>query len=247
MSDIHLLRTYSSRSDRVSMSKSSHEPLYADDLVFRIEYIRAIPQAPTYTVQLGKLIPCVWLPRQEEAKVMLDSFISNLNYIQHVTHYPSLPNVVDEIYRQIEGHEPVRSGNLILFLAVIAITTHVWVPRDDIESERSLFLSSAQAHAQTPLWIKATYAVLNSSQEGAALALETIQGIIILSFVICNLEGYSLRYRSLLSTGLLLGREQGLHRIDNGSNTATANTLNAEMGRRLWWYLVATDSYVRIS
>jgi hypothetical protein len=229
--------------DRVSMSQSSHEPICADDLVFKIEYIRAIPQAPTYTIQLGKPIPCVWLPRQEEARILLDSFITNFNYIQHLTHYPSLPNVVNEIYRQIEGHEPVRSGNLILLLSIIAITTHVWVPLEDDESERSLFLSSAQVHGQTPLWIKATYAVLNSSQEGAALALETIQGIMImiLSFVVCNLEGYSLRYRSLLSTGLLLGREQGLHQIDHESNAAAANTLKAEMGRRLWWYLIATD------
>jgi hypothetical protein len=227
--------------DRVSMSQSSHEPIYADDLVFKIEHIRAIPEAPTYTVQLGKPIPSVWLPRQEEARTLLDSFITNLNYIQYLTHYPSLPNVVTEIYQQIEGHEPVRSGNLILLLSIIAITTHVWVPREDDETERSLFLSSAQAHAQTPLWIKATYAVLNASQEGAALALETIQGIMILSFVVCNLEGYSLRYRSLLSTGLLLGREQGLHRIDHESNAAAANTLKAEMGRRLWWYLIATD------
>jgi hypothetical protein len=63
----------------------------------------------------------------------------------------------------------------------------------------------------------------------------------ILSFVICNLEGYSLRYRSLLSTGLLLGREQGLHRIDHNLNAPTANTLKAEMGRRMWSHLIATD------
>jgi hypothetical protein len=40
---------------------------------------------------------------------------------------------------------------------------------------------------------------------------------------------------------LLLGREQGLHQIDHESNAAAANTLKAEMGRRLWWYLIATD------
>ena len=155
--------------------------------------------------------------------------------------------MVDEIYQRIEGHEPVQSGSLILLLAIIAMTTHVWVPRDEVEDERFLFWSSTQAHTQTSLWIKATYAVLNASQEGAALALETIQGVMILSFVICNLEGYSLRYRSLLSTALLLGREQGLHRIDHESNSATANTSKAEMGRRLWWYLIATDWFVFVS
>ena len=86
--------------------------------------------------------------------------------------------------------------------------------------------------------------VLKSGQNGPALALETVQGIILLSFVLSNTEGVSLRYRSLLSTGLLLSRELGLHRIDHESNAATANTIRAEIGRRVWWYLVATDWYL---
>lgn len=229
---------------RVSMGQSSHEPIYVDDLVFKVERIRAIPQAPTYTAQLGRPTPCVWLPRHAEARALLDCYITDLSYIQHVVHHPSLPAAIDDVYRQIEGQGPVRPGSLVLLLSIFANATHVWAPRDDGDSEGSLFLSSAQANAQTPLWIKATYAVLNAAQNDAALALETIQGIIILSFVICNLEGVSLRYRSLISTALLLGRELGLHRLDHEARAAAANTLQVEMGRRVWWYLVATDWYV---
>jgi hypothetical protein len=94
------------------------------------------------------------------------------------------------------------------------------------------------------MWIKATIDVLNGGQNGPALALETIQGIIILSFVLCNMGGVSLPYRSLISTGLLLSRELGLHRIDHESNAATANIIRAEVGCRVWWYLIATDWYV---
>lgn len=83
--------------------------------------------------------------------------------------------------------------------------------------------------------------VIKSGENGPPLALETIQGIIILAFAVSNTEGVSLRYRSLISTGLLLSRELGLHRIDHESNAATANTIRAEMGRRVWWYLVSTD------
>lgn len=57
------------------------------------------------------------------------------------------------------------------------------------------------------------------------------------------MEGVSLRYRSLISTGVLLSRELGLHRIDHESNEANANTIQAEVGRRVWWYLIATDWY----
>ncbi|KAF1844580.1 uncharacterized protein K460DRAFT_335433 [Cucurbitaria berberidis CBS 394.84] len=225
--------------ERVSMSQHSPESVYVDDLVFKIERIRDIPQAPAYTARLGKPTPCIWLPHHAEARVLVDNYITQISYIQHIVHHPSLPATIDDVYRQIHGQQPVKPSSLILLLSIIASATHVWAPRDDIDSESSLFVSSAQAHAQTPLWIKATYAVLNATQNSAGLALQTIQGISILSLVLCNVEGVSLRYRSLISTGLFLGRELGLHRIDHESNAATSNTLQAEMGRRVWWILAS--------
>ena len=175
--------------------------------------------------------------------MLLDIFITNLSYIHHVVHHPSLPELIDDVYRQVSGQSSVKLGHLVLFFSIVASATHVWTPQDDVGRENTLFSSSAQAHAQAPLWVKATYDVLDGGQNSLPVALETVQGIIILSFLVCNLEGVSLRYRSLLSTGLLLSRELGLHRIDDASNGPVPNTIQAEMGRRVWWYLVATDWY----
>ncbi|THC92646.1 hypothetical protein EYZ11_007876 [Aspergillus tanneri] len=227
--------------ERVSMVQSSREPIYVDDLVFKVEHIRNIPRAPSFTVQGGKPARCVWLPLQDEARVILDKFITNVSYIHHVVHHPSLPATIDDFYRQIESRGPIKPGHLVLLLGIIASTTEVWSRHDDVETKGSIFPSALHANAQTPLWIKAAMDVLKSGQNGPALALEAVQGIILLSFVVCNTEGVSFRYRSLLSTGLLLSRELGLHRIDHESNAVTANTVPAEIGRRVWWYLVATD------
>jgi len=229
--------------ERVSMSQSSLDPIYGYDLVFNVDRIQAVPQAPTYTTQLGKPTQCVWLPLQTEANVLVNSYIQDLSYIQHVLHPPSLPITIDETYRQVGGQAPVQSGHLILLLSIIACATHIWGPREEDDDENSLFVSSAQANAQTPLWIRSAYAVLNAAQDCAIPTLETIQGIIILSFVISNLEGVSMRYRSLISTGLLLARELDLHRIDSATNAHVAPPLRVEMSRRVWWYLVATDWY----
>lgn len=133
----------------------------------------------------------------------------------------------------------MKPGCLVLLLSIIATATHVW---DNVDVEDCLFSSPTQANAQTSQWIRATYDVLYAGL--CSPTLETIQGILILSFLVCNLEGVSLNYRFLVSTGLLLGRELGLHRIDDESNAGSANTVQAEMGRRVWWYLVATDWYV---
>jgi hypothetical protein len=228
----------------VSMSRSSLELFAANCVNFKIGQIRAIPSAPSYLMQLGRPTPCIWLPLRKEAMTLLDYYITELNYIQHVTHYSSLRLVFDEVYRQIESCEAVQPSKVILLLSIIAHITHVWTPPNGLNSEPSLFMSSSQAQSQTPMWIEATYTVLDTVKEGHSLALETIQGIIILSYVVCNIEGVSLRYRSLISTGLLLGRELNLHRVDHASTAGVTGTLKAEIGRRVWWYLTATDWYV---
>jgi hypothetical protein len=50
-----------------------------------------------------------------------------------------------------------------------------------------------------------------------------------------------MRYRSLISTGLLFRRELNIHGIDHGSNSAGIDFLRAEMSRRVCWYLIATE------
>ncbi|KAM7211594.1 hypothetical protein V8F06_013011 [Rhypophila decipiens] len=228
--------------ERVSMGQVSHAPAFVDALVFKTERIQVIPRIPVYSNQSPKPARCIVLPLQEEANVLVDKFINCVSYIYRVVHHPSLPAIVDDVYRQINGHEPIRPGHLVLLLSIIATATHVWGSGDGQTGSASLlFSSAAQANSQTPLWIKLTHDVLNAKQNCPTTSLETVQGVIILSFLLSNIEGVSLRYRALINTGLLLGREMGLHRIDHPSNLINAHTLEAEMGRRAWWYLVATD------
>jgi hypothetical protein len=229
---------------RVSMSRSSLDSVCADDLVLKVTHIRTIPKAPTYTSQLGKPMPCIWLPHHYEAKMLVESYMEDISYIQHVVHHASLTATVANVYEQVNRHEPVNPGHLVLLLSIIASATHVWVPREGVGGGHSLFLSSAQANAQTPLWVKATYAVLNVAQNNVMPTLETIQGITILSCVIVSLEGVSMRLRSLLSTGLLLSRELNFHRLDSVPNAAATDSVRIEMSRRIWWYLAATDWFV---
>lgn len=209
--------------------------------MFKLERIRNIPSAPSFTVHTGKPACCVLLPFHNETRFILDKFITNVSYIHHVVHHSSLPATIDDIYRKIENQEPIEPGHLVLLLGIIANTVEVWSWHDEIEGYDSIFPSAVEINSQTPFWIKSAMNVIKNGENGPPLALETIQGIIILAFAVSNTEGVSLRYRSLISTGLLLSRELGLHRIDHESNAATANTIRAEMGRRVWWYLVATD------
>lgn len=228
----------------VSMSQISQSLIGVDDVVFRIEHIRSIPQAPAFIAHLDKPTTCIWLPHRSESQALLNHYLEAMSSIQHVLHRPSLSAIVDDAYRQIEGLQPLKPGCIILLLSIIAGATHVWVPCDSTDSESSPFLSCAQAHAQTTMWIKATHSLLNAVQNAALVDLETVQGVLILGCVVANLEGVSLRYRTLLSTGFVFARELRLHRIEQDTKASGAITLKEEIGRRVWWYLVATDWYV---
>lgn len=70
--------------------------------------------------------------------------------------------------------------------------------------------------------------------------------MIILSFVVSHLEGLSRRFWSLFSEAIMMARSLGLHLIDDDTrkllkSLPPRDSIKAEIGRRLWWYLVASD------
>ena len=127
---------------------------------------------------------------------------------------------------------------MILLLALFASCTNSWVQQD---CERGLFSTSIEANSQSSLWVKATENVLDIAHRTGCVSIEGIQGIIIASFVVGNLEGISRRCRSMFNMALLLARELGLHNLDHPSNAHSACSAQTEIGRRVWWYLVASD------
>lgn len=184
---------------------------------------------------------CVYLPRRGEARILANKFVSKLSYVYHVLHSPSVPSIIDEVYQQISGPGKVKPGHMLLLLSVIASATQVWTAHDCANSEASLFSLPAEANAQTPLWIGAALHVLSAVQNCPPPDLEAVLGIVVLSYLIFNQEGASLRFRSLVATGLMVGQELGLHCVDGEGEIQPANTIQVEVGRRAWWYLAATD------
>jgi hypothetical protein len=187
---------------------------------------------------------CVWLPQYHEAKILLEKFIQDIDHVHHVVHTPSLPSILDEVYACLNQQNQVKPGNMILLLGIFASCTHSWERRD---CERGLFPTSVEANRQSPLWVKAIEDVLDIAHRTTGVSIEGIQGIIIASFVVGNSEGFSRRCKSLYNMALLLARELELHCLDHPSNANLANSAQAEIGRRVWWYLVASDWFWFVS
>lgn len=132
-------------------------------------------------------------------------------------------------------------GHVALLLAIIASSTFSWTVLD----LGVIFPTVEEAQSQGTSWIKATLDILDYSRRVSAGSIEDIQAMVILSFSVCNIEGISPRYRNLISGAITIGRELELHRIDHPSNIVSKgpphDSVEAEVGRRVWWYLAATD------
>ena len=238
--------------EQVSMGREHHpfrDQIYATPTVFHAVSIESVLTKPTYLVPCdtaslafpgNEVIKVIYLPQYNECKTLFDKYVSSYSYLQHIVHHPTLPTVVDRVYERLERQESNEPGDLILLLSIIATATYTW-SQDDFGGY-GLFANISDAHAQAPFWVKATLEILESAHRSAYLSLELLQGLIVITFIVGNMEGISLRYRSLISTAIVMGREMGLHQTDLPGKEKTGLTpLRRELGRRIWWYLAATD------
>ncbi|KAL2063343.1 hypothetical protein VTL71DRAFT_5148 [Oculimacula yallundae] len=231
-----------------SFTKNSLAP---DSIIFMVCTIRQVPNMPRYfqaTVGQGASndpTRCVWIPPYNEAKLAIENYINSLTYLHHVIHIPSLWVMLDELYSDLNQHVQSRTGHVALLLSILASTTYSWTA---IDCNTSLFPTATEATRQTPLWIKATEDVLDHIHRTTHPSLESAQSAIITLFLVCNLEDLAQRFRSLLSSAIMMARELNLHRTDDPNLLVLEDTteietdaVKTEVGRRVWWYLVATD------
>lgn len=222
-------------------------------LTIKIEPILSIPTASEYTYsivdgnKLGSPRRCVYLPLYQETTVLLDTFLKTVSSFYHIVHHPTVPSLVAGVYDSVQRQQgaDLSLGDVLLVLNMIATGTCLYGP--PTQRGIAIFSSREEAARQTPYWIEIAIHVLDAITRGPAPpTLSAVQGVITLSFLISNIEGVGYRYRYIVSTALLLGRELGLHCIDqehSGSpqNSSLTTPFQRELGRRAWWYLASTD------
>ncbi|KAF2672032.1 hypothetical protein BT63DRAFT_452530 [Microthyrium microscopicum] len=212
------------------------------NIVFRTCNIQQITEKPKFIFRherpSSEPSRCIWLPLYSEAKVLLQKYLRDINHIHHICHIPSLARIFDDVYAGLGSQGHVKSGYVILLLGIFTSATHCWTREDCV---MGLFSTSAQANEQSKIWAQASQDVIDVAHREASISIEGVQGTIIFFFALANIEGFTRHSRALLSLVIMLARDLGLHRIDHPSNADRANTAEAEMGRRLWWYICTSD------
>ncbi|RFU80864.1 fungal transcriptional regulatory [Trichoderma arundinaceum] len=189
------------------------------------------------------VVKCIWLPRRDEMRIILQKYIADISLFYHIVHVPSLQSLVEDIYAGLEANIRVDVGGVLLLIAICASTTYAWSPPDDI---RCLFSDCTEANAQSTFWIKEALDVIDHAQRTAHASMECIQGLIILFFVFCNHESVSFRARSVFMTAIAMATELSLHRLDDPQGSSMPalvrmSEAKKEIARRVWWFMVATD------
>lgn len=226
--------------------------LISDSITFRSCPMRLATKQSSFIFQNSSSLPstaplnptkCIWLPLRHEAEILVRKFIDGISHFHPVV-LPSVWPTIDKLYDAVDSAEPVDWGVMILLLSICASVTFSWTDFD--QEMKSLFANSAESHGQFSSWLKGALDIIDHAERLIYASIESIQGLIILFFVTCNAEGISQRARALVSRATTMARELSLHRIDytppSGlSNASKMSEAQAEMGRRVWWYLVATD------
>jgi hypothetical protein len=185
---------------------------------------------------------CIWLPLHKEAKMIVEKYISELTYLHHVVHIPSLRTMIDNLYHCLGESRPLKVGQVSLLLAILATTTTFWAEHD---MHYPIFPSIEEANSQSTQWMKLATEVLEYSRSKHLESVEDVQAMVILVFVTTNLVGIASQARHIVSTAISVARELSMHRIDHPDNSGLEvplpSSAKAEICRRLWWYLVATD------
>ncbi|KAH8892748.1 hypothetical protein GQ53DRAFT_840598 [Thozetella sp. PMI_491] len=200
------------------------------------------PQAAGISTTTTNAIRCITIPPKAETDVLLEKFVQDIEFICPIIHVPSLRATIDKLYEQLSANV-CPAGPVSLLLGIIATVAQHWLQSDT--EKRGVFKSTADANYQVVLWAKATLDVVDNCRRVTPVSLENVQALMLVSCVICNLEGISPKFRSVFSVTISIARELGLHFTDRQEGRALAwqraDPYRVEFGRRVWWHLTASD------
>lgn len=169
-----------------------------------------------------------------------------MTFIHHVIHTPTTRSLIDDIYDKLAQDQPVSPGQVALLMSIFGSASYAWTFHD---MDESMYANVESAHSQSTMWVRSCLDLLDHCRRSSIRSFEAVQAIVIAFFMLVNLEGMTVRYTSMVSQAICMAREIGLHRLDH-PNFATSDhaprvgTITEEIGRRIWWYLCATDWYV---
>lgn len=174
------------------------------------------------------------LPAKGETLSLFQVYFQYVGQFQHIIYEPHSRILVDHVYDETDAS--TAPPGLALVLSVIAIATILEPIRGRLDEVLPVHKHRLKISAA---YIRAAMDCLEQQRRMMNHTIESVQAMIILLFLICHIEGFSHRYRTLVAEAVVVSQSLGLHFVDSGN--ADEDSVVTEMKRRVWWYLAATD------
>jgi hypothetical protein len=191
----------------------------------------------------------VVLPVYRTATLLFQSYESDVDYLCHILHIPTVRSLIKTFYMKIHKGESVLPGQAALLLSIFALAAYFYEPSNNSE----VATTKEDAVHLSKILSRGALDVLDNSRRNTSGTLEDVQAYIFMSFVTYHLDGFSARGRLLSTAALAIARELGLHRLDAdnelsvGKNEISGRSLiEREVKRRVFWQIASTDWYARI-
>lgn len=186
--------------------------------------------------------PNVQLPTKREAMNLCLYFLNHVQYLHPVFQPHSLQRVIDAVYMHPDTPTQSNVADITLLLSMLASASQLWKPQTN---KYLVFFSAKEAASMSLIWSNAALDILAYSMRNSAASIEDLQATIIISYVIYNSQGFSPMFRSLHSNTIMMARDLSLHKTDgprrNGETGQPLGEIEADVNRRLWWHIAATD------
>ncbi|KAE8409643.1 hypothetical protein BDV37DRAFT_267813 [Aspergillus pseudonomiae] len=206
-----ILRTHSAAAPRPST-----EPSYISEGEGDSKWLEGVGTRDTSVASgnsssVGSCVARAWLPLKNEAAWLLKRYGEDVTYLHHILHLPSVRQQMEDLYKQLSLGLQIEPCHVALVLSIFASTAYTLTP---LTGGDAVFTNEQTAVKCAFLWSKMALDVLEHSSRSTSGSIEDIQATIILSFVIFNFEGFTMRFRALSASALTMARDLSLHRLD---------------------------------
>lgn len=184
-------------------------------------------------------------PEYEEAVQLFCIYETDVDHCIQITHNPTIRTMMKCLYTGLAEGNDIELGEAALLLGIFSMCVffsepypYYFLPRDD---EGRLRLCK--------VWARAALDLLDQSRRTTSGSLEDVQALLVMSFMVFHLDGFSARGRSLFASAVNIGRDIRLHRVDEDGavpdhELSSKALIDREIKRRMWWHLASTDWYV---
>lgn len=179
------------------------------------------------------------LPTLEQARTLLDFYIKDINWAQHIIHVPTTRQDVETVYADLAVAKVPSLSHTVLITSLMIIAAYFWP-----SNERPDFPAGERMVCYSR-WIALVQRVLWETNHLTSPTLEVLQAKLLLTHflpVASQTTSRSTQHKLLVEGAHILQ----LHRIDAPRHVRLrakngCDMVKIEIERRVWWSILITD------